>query len=87
MLIDFNIHHLTKEYCLTGSATMRFYPCVPTRVTASLRRWSEGPRLASSDLVTVSVEPGGSASQSTHFQSPSGACCITRPPAAVNTLM
>lgn len=43
MLINFNIHHLTKEYCLTGSATMRFYPCVPTRVTASLRRWSEGP--------------------------------------------
>lgn len=42
MLINFNIHHLTKECYLTDSATMHFYPCVPTRVPASLRRRSEG---------------------------------------------
>lgn len=41
-LINFNIHHLTKECYLTDSATMHFYPCVPTRVPASLRRRSEG---------------------------------------------
>ena len=34
---------------------MRFYPCVPTRRVGGRK----GLRLAISDLVTVSVEPGG----------------------------
>ena len=76
---------LTKECYLTDSATMHFYPfAFPLAYPPRCVGGRKGPRLAFSDLVTVSVEPGGSASQSTHFQSSPRPCCITRPPATVS---
>ncbi len=52
-LINFNIHHPTDADSLVQRRCV--YPCVPTRRVGGRK----GLRLAISDLVTVSVEPGG----------------------------